>query len=199
LKDLSAPEHLYQYGADSFAPLKSLYRTNLPVPTSSFLGRVSELSEIVALLGRDSARVLTLTGPGGIGKTRLAARAAGEVSQQYPDGVFWVDLAALRDPRLVVPAIATELGAKDEVVAHIGAGRMLLVLDNFEQVIDAAREARRWSLVARTLTCWLRAVNRFVSRVSESSRCRRSANVTPSRCSSNAHSRCAPTSPATAR
>jgi predicted ATPase len=140
LKDLSAPEHLYQYGADSFAPLMSLYRTNLPVPTSSFLGRASELSEIVGLLGRDNARVVTLTGPGGIGKTRLAARAAGEVSQQYADGVFWVDLAALRDPRLVVPAIATELGAKDEVVAHIGAGRMLLVLDNFEQVIEAARE-----------------------------------------------------------
>ena len=140
LKDLSAPERIYQYGAGAFPPLKSLYRTNLPVPTTPFLGRGAELAEVVGLVARDDVRVLTLTGSGGIGKTRLALRAAAEVSERYADGVFWVDLAALRDPQLVVSAVATELEAKDDVVARIGDDCILLLLDNFEQVIEAASD-----------------------------------------------------------
>jgi predicted ATPase/class 3 adenylate cyclase len=140
LKDLSAPERIYQYGAGAFPPLKALYRTNLPVPTTPFLGRMGELAEVVELIERDDVRVLTLTGSGGIGKTRLALRAAAEVSERYADGVFWVDLAALRDPQLVVSAVATELEAKDDVVVRIGDDRILLLLDNFEQVIEAASD-----------------------------------------------------------
>jgi predicted ATPase/class 3 adenylate cyclase len=140
LKDLSAPERIYQHGTGAFPPLKTLYRTNLPVPTTPFLGRVAELAEVVGLVARDDVRVLTLTGSGGIGKTRLALRAAAEVSERYADGVFWVDLAALRDPQLVVSAVATQLEAKDDVVARIGDGRILLLLDNFEQVIEAATD-----------------------------------------------------------
>src|SRR5947207_3556825 len=85
LKDLSAPERIYQVGAADFAPLKTLYRTNLPIPATQFLGRDDELAEVRALLARDDARLLTLTGPGGSGKTRLAPQAAGDAAEAYPD------------------------------------------------------------------------------------------------------------------
>ena len=98
LKDLSAPERIYQLGEADFPALKSLYRTNLPVPATPFLGREQELSEVVELLAADDARLLTLTGPGGTGKTRLALQAAGLASDAYPDGVWWVPLAPLARP-----------------------------------------------------------------------------------------------------
>src|SRR5215831_14471532 len=97
LKDLSAPERLYQLGDDDFPTLRSLHRTNLPVPPTPFLGRERELSEVSALL-YDGARLVTLTGAGGSGKTRLALQASGAVSDAFPDGVYWVPLAPLRDP-----------------------------------------------------------------------------------------------------
>src|SRR5437016_3862179 len=111
LKDLSAPERIYQLGDDEFPPLKTLYRTNLPVPATPFLGREQELARVRDLLG--DTRLLTLTGPGGTGKTRLALQAAAESSDDYPDGVFWVPLASLRDPQLVQVQAAQVLGAKD--------------------------------------------------------------------------------------
>src|SRR5712692_8093029 len=76
LKDLSAPERIYQLGDGEFPPLKSLHQTNLPVPATPFLGREQEVAEVVALLGREDVRLVTLTGPGGSGKTRLALQAA---------------------------------------------------------------------------------------------------------------------------
>jgi class 3 adenylate cyclase len=91
LKDLSAPERIYQLGEGEFPALKSLYRTNLPVPATAFLGREAELAEVVDLL--EDARLLTLTGPGGTGKTRLALQAASLASDAYPDGVWWIPLA----------------------------------------------------------------------------------------------------------
>ena len=94
LKDLSAPERIYQLGDDEFPPLKSLYRTNLPIPATPFLGREHELAEVCGLL--EDARLLTLTGPGGTGKTRLGLQAAAEAAERYPDGIFWVPLAPLR-------------------------------------------------------------------------------------------------------
>ncbi len=96
-KDLAAPERVYQLGGDEFPSLKSLYRTNLPVPATPFLGRERELAEVVTLLN-EGGRVLTLTGPGGTGKTRLALQAVAEASDHYPDGVYWVPLAPLHDP-----------------------------------------------------------------------------------------------------
>ena len=96
LKDLSAPERLYQLGDSDFPPLKSLYRTNLPIPATPFLGREHELAEVRGLL--EDVRLLTLTGPGGTGKTRLGLQAAAEAAERYPDGLFWVPLAPLRDP-----------------------------------------------------------------------------------------------------
>jgi hypothetical protein len=90
LKDLTAPVRLYQLGDREFPPLRSLYRTNLPVPATAFLGRERELAEVVALLRRDGVRLVTLTGPGGTGKTRLALQAAAEVADYHPEGVWWV-------------------------------------------------------------------------------------------------------------
>jgi predicted ATPase/class 3 adenylate cyclase len=139
LKDLSAPERIYQLGDGDFPGLKSLYRTNLPVPATLFLGRERELGEVVALLFAD-ARLLTLTGPGGTGKTRLALQAAGLASDAYPDGVWWIPLAPLRDPALVLATAAQLLGSKNGLAEHIQDKAMLCLFDNFEQVVEAAPE-----------------------------------------------------------
>jgi predicted ATPase/class 3 adenylate cyclase len=138
LKDLSAPERLFQLGDGEFPPLKTLYRTNLPVPATPFLGRERELAEVAALLTRDDVRLLTLTGPGGTGKTRLALQAAGEAVEAFPDGVFWVGLAPLRNADLVLLEVAQVLQAKRELHGEIADKRLLLLLDNFEHVLEAA-------------------------------------------------------------
>jgi len=138
LKDLSAPERIFQFGAGDFPPLRSLYQTNLPIPATPFLGRKQELAEVSALLAQEDVRLLTLTGPGGTGKTRLAAQAAADGAESYPDGVWWVSLAALRDPQLVLETAGQVLGSTNGLVTHIGQKRLLLLLDNFEQVVEAA-------------------------------------------------------------
>lgn len=140
LKDLSAPERIYQLGDGSFPALRSLYRTNLPVPATPFLGREEELAEVVELLGADDARLLTLTGPGGTGKTRLALQAAGLVSDAYPDGVFWIPLAPLRDTALVLATAGQTIGSTNGLAEHIADKAMLCLFDNFEQVVGAAPE-----------------------------------------------------------
>ncbi|HUG47581.1 MAG TPA: adenylate/guanylate cyclase domain-containing protein, partial [Candidatus Limnocylindria bacterium] len=139
LKDLSAPERIYQLGVGEFAPLKTLYQTNLPIPTTSFVGREHEVAEVAARL-RDGARLLTLTGPGGTGKTRLALQAAAAVAESFPDGVWWVPLTPLRDPALVMPTAAGAVGASGDLAEHIADKRLLLLFDNFEQVVDAAAD-----------------------------------------------------------
>lgn len=140
LKDLSAPERIYQLGHDDFPPLTSLHQTNLPIPATPFLGREQELTEVLGLLSNDDVRLVTLTGPGGTGKTRLGLQAAGGLADRYPHGVWWVPLAALRDPGLVLPTAAHALGAKDGLAEHIGDRRMLLLFDNFEHVVEAAAD-----------------------------------------------------------
>ena len=138
LKDLSAPERIYQFGEAEFPPLKSLHQTNLPVPATPFLGRERELTEVGALLARDDVRAVTLTGPGGTGKTRLALQSAGVAADTFAAGVWWVPLALLRDPALVIQTAAAALGATGELAEHIGPKRLLLLLDNFEQIVSAA-------------------------------------------------------------
>jgi predicted ATPase/class 3 adenylate cyclase len=140
LKDLSAPERVYQLGDGDFPVLRSLYRTNLPVPATPFLGREQELAEVVELLGSDDTRLLTLTGPGGTGKTRLALQAAGLASDAYPDGVYWIPLAPLRDPTLVLATAGQTLGSKNGLAEHVSDKAMLCLFDNFEQVVDAGTE-----------------------------------------------------------
>ena len=139
LKDFAEPVLIYQVGTGGFPPLKTVSNTNLPRPASSFVGREREVADVSALLG-DGARLLTLTGPGGSGKTRLAIEAAAGLVPRFGAGVFWVGLAPLRNPSLVTATIAQTLGAKDGLASHIGQRELLLLLDNMEQVVDAAPE-----------------------------------------------------------
>jgi predicted ATPase/class 3 adenylate cyclase len=136
LKDFDEPMALYQLGSEPFPPLRTISNTNLPRPASTFVGREQERDEVVGLV-REGHRLVTLTGPGGTGKTRLALEAAAELIPSFAGGVFWVPLAALRDPALVLEAAARTLGS-DDLRQTIGDRELLLVLDNLEQVIDAA-------------------------------------------------------------
>jgi len=121
---------------------------NLPVELTSFVGRDRELAEVRRLLA--GAHVITLTGAGGIGKSRLALRAARELSRHFPDGVWWVELGELEDPELVVYAVAQSLGVEERrdrvddgiegaLLAFVRERRLLLVLDNCEHMLDACR------------------------------------------------------------
>jgi predicted ATPase/class 3 adenylate cyclase len=136
LKDLGAPHRLFQLGDRDFPPLRTLYRTNLPIQPTPLVGRRRELAEAGELVR--SNRVVTLTGPGGSGKTRLALQLAADAVEQFPDGVFWISLQAVRDPALVERAIRTSVGADDGLIEYVANKRLLLLLDNFEQVVEAA-------------------------------------------------------------
>ncbi len=136
LKDLSAPQHLYQLGHEDFPPLRTVNFTNLPVQPTALVGRDRECEQVGALLREH--RLVTLVGPGGTGKTRLALQVAADAIEDFEDGVFWVPLAAIRDPELVEPAIARVVGVKDGLANHLASRQALFVLDNFEQVVDAA-------------------------------------------------------------
>ncbi|MFP5299485.1 MAG: ATP-binding protein, partial [Actinomycetota bacterium] len=137
LKDLDELVWIYQLGSERFPPLKTISNSNLPIPASTFVGRSSEVDEIAALI-RGEARLITLSGPGGTGKTRLAIEAASTVIPEFRNGVFWAGLAPLRDPGLVLEEVSQTLGVKDGLAEFISEREMLLVLDNLEQVIDAA-------------------------------------------------------------
>jgi predicted ATPase/class 3 adenylate cyclase len=150
LKDLPSPERIYQAviaGIPSdFPAIRSLDRTPtfLPPQPSTFVGRAKEIAEGQRLLER--ARLVTLTGPGGTGKTRLSMRIAEEAAHDFGDGTFFVPLAPITDPELVPSTIAHTLGIQvggtetplDRVLDHIRDKRMLLVLDNFEQILPAS-------------------------------------------------------------
>ncbi len=156
LKDLAQPERLYQLVIEGlqemFPALRTLDATqnNLPTQMTSFVGRGAEVSEGKRLL--TSTRLLTLTGPGGIGKSRLSLQIAAESAQQFPAGVYFVPLSALRDPELVASAVAQVLGVPvsgsrtpiEGVVEHLHDKTILLVLDNFEQLLpDGAPAATK--------------------------------------------------------
>jgi predicted ATPase len=139
LKDFAEPISIFQLGKERFPPLKTISNTNLPHPASSFVGREAEVEDVVSRL-QDGARLLTLTGPGGSGKTRLAIEAAATLVPQFKAGVFWVGLATIRDAALVSDTIAQTLGTKDALAKHIGERELLLLLDNLEQVVESAPE-----------------------------------------------------------
>lgn len=132
------------------APAPTLPATphNLPAPLTSFVSRTSDVAAITALLRRGDVRLLTLIGPPGIGKTRLSIHAAEALLPDFPDGVWFVDLAPITDPALALAAIARQAGVyerADEPLAQrfrgaLGGKRVLLVLDNCEQVVEAAAE-----------------------------------------------------------
>jgi predicted ATPase/class 3 adenylate cyclase len=150
LRGLDEPEHLFQVVVPGllreFPPLRtaSVRPHNLPSDATDFVGREPELRTLRQLLARE--RLVTLTGPGGIGKTRLALRAAAGVLPEFTDGVFFVALASLQDPQVVLPALGRTLGVPEvagrsmleTLCEYLTAKEILLVLDNFEQVLDAA-------------------------------------------------------------
>jgi predicted ATPase/class 3 adenylate cyclase len=137
LKDLVGAERLFQLGDGDFPPLRTLDATNLPVVSIPLVGREQELAELVAMLS-NGTRLLTLTGPGGTGKTRLALQVAAELVGRLHDGVFWVPLAGLSDPELVQPELARTIGAPDDLAGFLRGRELLVLLDNFEHVLDAA-------------------------------------------------------------
>ena len=172
LKDLLAPVRLHQLGEGEFPPPASLYRTNLPVLPTPFLGRERELAELAALLTEGSARLLTLTGPGGTGKTRLAVQAAAETAEHYADGIYWVSLATLREAALVMPTISKVLGLREQagqtpseaLAEYLYERETLIVLDNFEQLIEAGGDLAQ--LLARAPRLRLLVTSRAPLRVS---------------------------------
>jgi predicted ATPase len=140
LKDFERAVALFQLGSAVFPPLKTLSTSNLPRPASSFVGRSEQLKDVLRLLRDEGARFVTLTGPGGSGKTRLAIEVGAELVGGVRGGVFWVGLAPLRDRDLVMPTIAKVVGAKDGVAEHVGSRELVLVVDNMEHVVGAAAD-----------------------------------------------------------
>jgi predicted ATPase/class 3 adenylate cyclase len=136
LKDLIEAERLFQLGDGEFPPLRTIDATNLPVAASPLLGREREVADLVELLGE--RRLVTVTGPGGTGKTRLALQVAAELVGTAPDGVFWVPLGPLTDPGLVATEIAQAIGAPDDLTGFVRGRGLVLLLDNFEHLLDAA-------------------------------------------------------------
>ncbi len=141
LPDLSAPLRVYQVGQDRFPLVRSIdaRATNLPVPLTALIGRDAEIAELGALLGDN--RLVTLTGTGGVGKTRLAVTVAGRAGAAFPDGCWLVELGAVAAPAEVTRAVASAVGAPiaelNGLARYLGERRMLIVLDNCEHLLDA--------------------------------------------------------------
>lgn len=154
LKDLTRPEQILQVVAPDlpaeFPPLRTLdaRRHNLPAQSTALIGREREVAELCALLRRPEVRLVTLIGPGGTGKTRLALQATAELSEMFPQGVWFVSLAPVSNPELVLPTVANVLDIRElagrtmaETLADaLREQQLLLLLDNFEQVVAAAPE-----------------------------------------------------------
>jgi predicted ATPase/class 3 adenylate cyclase len=152
LKDLARPERIYQLLHDEldadFPPLKTLDArpNNLPAQATPLLGREREVEAVRRLLLQETVRLVTLTGPGGTGKTRLGLRVGAELLDDFADGVFFVPLAPIRDPELVGSTIAQTLGVREAegrplleaLKADLREKQLLLALDNFEQILEAA-------------------------------------------------------------
>jgi predicted ATPase len=155
LKDLSAPERIYQLEIAGllcdFPLLKTIEAgmKNLPAPRTSFVGRTSELDEIDRLFADPDCRLLTLVGPGGAGKTRLALEAAARRIDRYPHGVHFVALVSVASPEFLAPAVAESIqfavdgahsgfSAQEQLLDYLGERSTLLVLDNFEHLVEGA-------------------------------------------------------------
>jgi predicted ATPase/class 3 adenylate cyclase len=177
LRDLLEPEEVFQVVAPGlehdFPPLRSLphHPTNLTAPPTTLIGRNDEVAAVGGMLVNDEVRLITLTGPGGTGKTRLAVEVGAEALDRFPDGVFFVDLAPVRDPTYVIPATASVLGVREsageplrETLGRaLAERRTLLILDNFEHVLEAAADVA--ALLARCPQLVILATSREPLRV----------------------------------
>jgi predicted ATPase/class 3 adenylate cyclase len=142
LKDFSGTVPLYQLGSESFSPLRSRGSLDLPHPATAFLGRGRELFDAVRIIGEHDPQILTVLGPGGSGKTRFAIELGRRLGDTAEGGTVFVPLAPLRDPDLVLPVIASAVGASradnQTIAARIGEKRTHLLLDNIEQLLPEA-------------------------------------------------------------
>jgi predicted ATPase/class 3 adenylate cyclase len=178
LKDLSRPHRLFQLVGEGlrvdFPPLSTLEGrpTNLPPQPTPLIGREREVAEIVELLRRSDVRLATVTGPAGAGKTRLALQAAADLLPDFTDGVYFVPLAPLGEPALVLPTIGQTLGVRelsgfelvDVVAEFLRRRQLLLLLDNFEHLVEAAPEVA--GLLARAPSTKMLVTSRAGLRVS---------------------------------
>jgi predicted ATPase/class 3 adenylate cyclase/Flp pilus assembly protein TadD len=149
LKDLTAPERIYQLGDTTFPALKTLDRTNLPIAATPLVGRGRELAELTELL-RAETRLVTVTGAGGSGKTRLALQVAAELADEFRDGVFFVPLAPIQEAALVAPTIAQATGVRG--LDDLRELEVLVVVDNLEHLLDAVSELSSLLAVAANVT-----------------------------------------------
>jgi len=178
LRGLAEPEHLYQitrqdWEQQEWPALRSLDEvpTNLPAQVTSFVGREKELEQIEALLTDDETRLVTLTGPGGSGKSRLAQQAAARVMEHFPDGVYWVELGDLTVPEAVAGAVmqvlklelSPEQSPVDLIADYAHRRQIFVILDNFEHLIDAADMLAE--LLRRTNTLKVVVTSREILRV----------------------------------
>src|SRR5262249_6959471 len=152
LKDLQEPEQIFQFVPPGepaeFQPLRSLeaFAHNLPRQTTRFIGRWPEMAAVRELLSR--AAILTLTGAGGCGEARLVLEVAAELIEEYGDGVWLVELAALSDPDLLVPSVAAALGMREDphrpilpaLIEHLRPRSLLLLVDNCEHLLEACAQ-----------------------------------------------------------
>ena len=217
LKDLQQPSQLFQLVIagllTDFPQLKTLdsYPNNLPLQPTPFIGREKEVVAIQQKLLRQDVRLVTLTGPGGVGKTRLGLQVAAEVSEHFIDGTWFVSLAPLTDPDLVIPAIAQTLDVRetgersllDQLKASLREKHVLLLLDNFEQVVQAASALADLLGACPHLNVLVTSREALHDELSKSSPCqhwhclipntcqtwRRSRSTRPSRSSSSEHRR----------
>ncbi len=143
LKDVGEVQ-LFQVGDEEFPPVRSIGGSNLTAPREAPLGRERELAELRAMVVDEGVRLITLTGVGGIGKTTLARAVAAGLDERFPDGVWFVDLSPVIDARLVEPEVAAVVGSHGRVADHLRASTALLVLDNFERVLEAADAVAAW-------------------------------------------------------
>lgn len=159
LRDIAEPEHVFQVAeagqeAD-FPPPSSIRIVNLPRPVDRFHGRQDEV-ETLRNHVLNGQRLITLTGPGGTGKSRLAVEVAAAIASEFPEGVHWIGLSAVRDPTAVITSVATALGTSEtELASVIAEDRILLVLDNLEQVLDAAPDIVRLLHACPNLTVFV--------------------------------------------
>ena len=146
LKDFDRTEHLYQFGDVTFPPIRSIGTLSLPDAASSFVGRDNDLYEALSIMLEERPRLLTIRGPGGVGKTRFSIELARTLRDEHPGGTFFVELAPLTDPSTVLAEVAKAIGVTgptpdaEAIAERVGLKDTLVLLDNAEHVLGTAKD-----------------------------------------------------------